>query len=177
MLAEVCAMVPRERITAVACGVGPGPYTGLRVGIASAIALGLAWQVPVYGLCSLDALAAAESANGPDEGLDTVRVASDARRREVYWAEYDRLGNRLRGPRVNSAEEMGLAPGHAQGRWVAQRVADLLAQGEQVVDVDPGLDAHGSDTGAAEASLRGAALLPPRALYLRRPDAVEPVVK
>src|SRR4051812_8093856 len=42
-------------IHAIAVGVGPGPYTGLRVGIATAQALGQAWRVPVHGLCSLDA--------------------------------------------------------------------------------------------------------------------------
>ena len=174
MLAEVCAAVPQAAIDAVACGVGPGPYTGLRVGIASAIALGLAWEVPVYGLCSLDAIAAQVRAERP--GLDGMVVASDARRREVYWAQYDRLGRRVAGPRVMPAEDAGVEAAQAHAAWVGRRVAELLAAGEGIADVVPRLDAHGDDTGASAASLAGAALLPPRALYLRRPDAMEPTV-
>ena len=58
MLSDVLPGLDRYGVTAVACGVGPGPYTGLRVGIASALAMGAAWSIPVHGLCSLDALAA-----------------------------------------------------------------------------------------------------------------------
>ena len=51
MLAGLLAALDRPAVTAIACGVGPGPYTGLRVGIASAIAVGAAWDMPVHGLC------------------------------------------------------------------------------------------------------------------------------
>ena len=72
------------------------------------------------------------------------------------------------------AEDAGVEAAHAHAAWVGRRVAELLDAGERVADVVPRLDAHGHDTGASATSLAGALLLPPRALYLRRPDAMEP---
>ncbi len=170
MLAEVVAAAPRPVV--VACGVGPGPYTGLRVGIASALAFGSAWEVPVHGLCSLDAVAAQALAEHP--GLP-VSVAVDARRSEVYWARYDAHGRRIEGPRVGPAapSDGDVVTGHPHAVWVARRVQQLLAAGTAVAEVVVPLDAHGQDTGATARALSGAELLPPRPLYLRRPDAVE----
>ncbi|MCU1678579.1 MAG: tRNA N6-adenosine(37)-N6-threonylcarbamoyltransferase complex dimerization subunit TsaB [Frankiales bacterium] len=84
--------VPRD-ITAIAVGAGPGPYTGLRVGLVTAATLSDALGVPAYPVCSLDVLAAGQ--DGP------VLVATDARRREVYWAAYDASGARVAGPSVD----------------------------------------------------------------------------
>ncbi|MHB1212926.1 MAG: tRNA (adenosine(37)-N6)-threonylcarbamoyltransferase complex dimerization subunit type 1 TsaB [Candidatus Nanopelagicales bacterium] len=199
MLADVLrtASAGPDGVAAVACGVGPGPYTGLRVGLASAIALGLAWGRPVHGLCSLDAIAAAfiEAGEGVPFG-----VAGDARRREVYWAAYSGDGQRLQGPLVSRPGDIdpglrsgawlgsgarqyadcfgsvraGERPGwcHPHAAWIARRVGALLAAG-----VVPGLgpaplSGHGDDGSPTAAALRGAVLLPPRPLYLRRPDAV-----
>ncbi len=84
-------------LDAVVVGCGPGPFTGLRVGMASAAAYGHALDVPVYGVCSLDAI-----------GVDTigeVLVVTDARRREVYWARY-RDGIRVDGPAVNAPADV-----------------------------------------------------------------------
>ena len=78
-------------LDAVVVGCGPGPFTGLRVGMATAAAYGHALGLPVFGVCSLDAI-----------GVDTsgdVLVVTDARRREVYWARY-RDGARIEGPAV-----------------------------------------------------------------------------
>ncbi|MGI8676836.1 MAG: tRNA (adenosine(37)-N6)-threonylcarbamoyltransferase complex dimerization subunit type 1 TsaB [Nocardioidaceae bacterium] len=74
----------RRDVTAIAVGVGPGPFTGLRVGLVTARTLAAALRVPVHGVCTLDALAAAVSE--PAE----LAVATDARRKEVYWARYRR---------------------------------------------------------------------------------------
>ena len=80
-----------DDIDAVVVGCGPGPFTGLRVGMATAAAFGHALDVPVYGVCSLDAI------GGQTTG--EVLVITDARRREVYWARY-RDGVRMDGPGV-----------------------------------------------------------------------------
>src|SRR4051794_17613112 len=68
-------------LTAIVAGVGPGPFTGLRVGLATAAAMGQVLAIPTYGICSLDAL-------GRAAGPGRVLVATDARRREVYFATY-----------------------------------------------------------------------------------------
>jgi len=69
----------RADLTAIAVGVGPGPYTGLRVGIVTARVLGAVLGIPVHGVCSLDIIAA-------DVKAPRFLVATDARRREVYYA-------------------------------------------------------------------------------------------
>ena len=58
LVAQVIARAGESRIDVIACGVGPGPYTGLRLGVTTAQVLGLAWLIPVVGICSLDAIAA-----------------------------------------------------------------------------------------------------------------------
>jgi tRNA threonylcarbamoyl adenosine modification protein YeaZ len=171
LLDEVLAEVDADLIDVVACGVGPGPYTGLRVGVASALALGAVWQVPVHGVCSLDAVAAAAQEDRPGRA---VTVAVDARRSEVYWAEYDADGHRVRGPRVMSAglltsDAVSDLPGAA---WIARCAARALAVGDRPPAIDLPLDVHGDDTGSTADALAGARLLLPRPLYLRRPDAV-----
>jgi tRNA threonylcarbamoyl adenosine modification protein YeaZ len=80
-------------IEAVVVGCGPGPFTGLRVGMASAAAFGHALGVRVHGVCSLDAIAAGTAGE--------FLVVTDARRREWYWARY-RDGLRVEGPTVSA---------------------------------------------------------------------------
>ncbi|MGV0335866.1 tRNA (adenosine(37)-N6)-threonylcarbamoyltransferase complex dimerization subunit type 1 TsaB [Corynebacterium kroppenstedtii] len=75
-------------LDAVVVGVGPGPFTGLRVGMATAAAFGDALDIPVIGVCSLDGLAWNAIADAPQHEGETIIVATDARRREVYWATY-----------------------------------------------------------------------------------------
>jgi tRNA threonylcarbamoyl adenosine modification protein YeaZ len=75
----------------VVVGMGPGPFTGLRVGIAFARAFAAARDIPVIGICSLDAIVV---------DLDEYTVAIDARRKEIYWATY-KSGKRVQGPAVN----------------------------------------------------------------------------
>lgn len=71
-------------LTVIAVGNGPGPFTGLRVGMVTGLTMGHALGIPVVGVCSLDVLAAQADAADGSEFL----VASDARRKEVYWAVY-----------------------------------------------------------------------------------------
>jgi tRNA threonylcarbamoyl adenosine modification protein YeaZ len=112
----------RLDITAVAAGTGPGPYTGLRVGLVTARVLGSALGVPVYGVCTLDVIAAdAAKAAGGREFI----VATDARRREVYWARYDAGGRRLDGPAV------GIPAGVAEQAAASQAAAGQAATGSQ----------------------------------------------
>jgi len=112
MLAEAGA--GRLDVTAVAAGTGPGPYTGLRAGLITARVLGSALGVPVYGVCTLDVIAADVASTGAARGQDFL-VATDARRREVYWARYDADGRRLDGPAVGFPAD------------VAETAAEMLA--------------------------------------------------
>jgi hypothetical protein len=86
-------------VDAVVVGCGPGPFTGLRVGMATAAAFGHALEVPVHGVCSLDAIG--------NQTSGEVLVVTDARRREVYWARY-RDGVRVDGPDVAAAVDVTL---------------------------------------------------------------------
>jgi tRNA threonylcarbamoyl adenosine modification protein YeaZ len=80
----------------VVVGMGPGPFTGLRVGITFAHSFALAREIPVIGVCSLDAIEIKES---------EYTVAIDARRKEIYWAKY-RDGVRILGPAVSKPAEV-----------------------------------------------------------------------
>jgi tRNA threonylcarbamoyl adenosine modification protein YeaZ len=80
----------------VIVGMGPGPFTGLRVGIAFAQTFGLARDIPVIGICSLDAIKI-------DQPQYTVAI--DARRKEIYWASY-KDGLRITGPSVSKPEDV-----------------------------------------------------------------------
>ena len=147
-------------LTAIAVGVGPGPFTGLRVGLVTARTLAFVRQIPVHGVCSLDILAAA----GIDAGLEEFVVATDARRKEVYLASYDG-GRRVSGPEV-------VKPVDAQtDRPVVGRGAVLYP------DAFPNLAGPEHPSAAVLCDVvvnQRFDLLEPNPLYLRRPDAVEP---
>ena len=138
-------------VTRIVVGVGPGPFTGLRVGVATARVLGLALGVEVRGVCSLDACAV-----GFDGTPGEFLVLSDARRREVYWARYGADGGRLTGPFVSPVADLPQLPVTGPGAALAGGTASPL---------DGGLLA------LAGPNLPEAGLSP---LYLRRPDAELP---
>ncbi|MCX5170962.1 tRNA (adenosine(37)-N6)-threonylcarbamoyltransferase complex dimerization subunit type 1 TsaB [Streptomyces antibioticus] len=154
-----------DAVTAIVVGIGPGPYTGLRVGLMTADTFGLALGVPVHGLCTLDGLAYAADLAGP------FVVATDARRKEVYWARYDDSRTRVTDPAVDRPAD------------IAERVAGLPAAGAGALlypDTFPDVHEPAHVSAAALASLaaerlaRGEELPAPRPLYLRRPDAQVP---
>jgi tRNA threonylcarbamoyl adenosine modification protein YeaZ len=147
-------------LAAVVAGVGPGPFTGLRVGLVTAAALGQTLDVPTYGVCSLDGLGF---------GLDgTVLVATDARRREVYWALY-RDGVRLAGPAVDRPDSVVTDADYAVGEG-AHRYAELL--GLPVRDEPRYPSPLWLAALAADRVRAGKPSEPLTPLYLRRPDAV-----
>ena len=109
-------------LDAVVVGCGPGPFTGLRVGMATAAAYGHALAIAVHGVCSLDAIGVGTS--------DDALVVTDARRREVYWARY-RDGVRVEGPAVNAPadvpgadEALALPPVYPSVAGLVRAVAD-----------------------------------------------------
>jgi len=162
-------------LTAVAVGVGPGPYTGLRVGVMTARVLGAVLGIPVYGVCSLDVIAAAAAAQAMPTGK--FLVATDARRKEVYWARYDAAGRRLAGPLVGSAAAIaGAAELPAAGNG-----AQLYPEAFGAVTGPAYPDARtlcglvaGQLGERAGLSSPTVPLLAAEPLYLRRPDAREP---
>ena len=146
-------------ITEVVVGVGPGPFTGLRVGLVTAEVFAHARNIPIHGICSLDAIA-----------FDYTKpcvVVTDARRKELYWARYD--GKRIGEPQVSKPEELlaqfpdsefvgpgsQIYPDFISGKVLelkAGSLAKLFAAGAaQLVDVSP--------------------------MYLRKPDAIEPTTR
>ncbi|MFD6564472.1 tRNA (adenosine(37)-N6)-threonylcarbamoyltransferase complex dimerization subunit type 1 TsaB [Micromonospora profundi] len=155
-------------LAAIVAGLGPGPFTGLRVGLVTAATMGQVLGIPTYGVCSLDGIGHPAAAGEP------VLAASDARRRELYWAVYDGAGQRIVGPEVSTpavaaarARELGATVAVGDG---AHRYAEVL---EMPVRVEPRYpDATVLALLAGErirAGAPGERLTP---LYLRRPDAV-----
>ncbi|WP_428342169.1 tRNA (adenosine(37)-N6)-threonylcarbamoyltransferase complex dimerization subunit type 1 TsaB [Mycobacterium sp.] len=141
-------------LEAVVVGCGPGPFTGLRVGMATASAYGHALGIPVHGVCSLDAIGGQTSGE--------VLVVTDARRREIYWARY-RDGVRIEGPAVSAPADVD--PGRA--RSVAGSPDHAALFGLPCVEpLYP--NSVGLVAAVADWSQPPAALVP---LYLRRPDA------
>jgi len=154
-------------LTDVVVGTGPGPFTGLRVGMVTGLTMGFALGVPVHGICSLDAIAA----EAPGEPGSELLVATDARRREVYWARY-RLGRgvpeRLGGPAVDLPQHLPEAvrrlPTAGRGPLL---YPDLLGRPWGPLDVDGGVLAQLCAQGLAQG-----ADMPVEPRYLRRPDAL-----
>lgn len=141
-------------LTGIVVGLGPGPFTGLRVGIVTARALAHALKIPAYGACSLDALA-----------TPGIAVATDARRREVYWAAY---GDERDGPHVDQpdvAAERLRANGFTKVAGAGPRLYPEAFAGFEVVD---------PEYPDAQRLLRAPRTDDLTPLYLRRPDATPP---
>jgi tRNA threonylcarbamoyl adenosine modification protein YeaZ len=153
------AGVATSDLDLIVVGLGPGPFTGLRVGVVTARVLAAVLGSTLRGVCSLDVIAAQYAAAFP---TGEFVVATDARRREVYWARYAADGTRLGGPEVSTAAVVPRLPvvGPAADLYPGQL---LSVDGPRVLDPGtlavrgPWLPDAGRDP-----------------LYLRRPDAAEP---
>ncbi|MEV6634222.1 tRNA (adenosine(37)-N6)-threonylcarbamoyltransferase complex dimerization subunit type 1 TsaB [Actinoplanes sp. NPDC051470] len=148
---------------AIVAGLGPGPFTGLRVGLATAASMGQALGIPTYGVCSLDGL-------GRAAGPGRVLVATDARRKEIYFATY-LDGHRVTEPAVAKPASFTGRADRAVGEG-AVKYSDIIGLPiDEHVLYPPGaaLIALAADRVLGKAA--GELLTP---LYLRRPDAVEP---
>ncbi|HET6876528.1 MAG TPA: tRNA (adenosine(37)-N6)-threonylcarbamoyltransferase complex dimerization subunit type 1 TsaB [Jatrophihabitans sp.] len=161
------AGIAPAQLAAVVAGVGPGPFTGLRVGLVTAAMFAELLRIPAYAVCSLDAVAAAAGSDGE------LIVATDARRKEVYWARYAPGGARLTGPHVTKPADVDFAGVSAvtgaavelYGELWPQAPARLPARYPEPVGL----------VGCALERIRaGAASDPLTPLYLRRPDAALP---
>jgi tRNA threonylcarbamoyl adenosine modification protein YeaZ len=170
------AGISLRELAAVVVGIGPGPFTGLRVGMVTAAALGDALQIPVYGVCTHDAIAAGV-ARGPVTDLRGNRpagnllVVTDARRREVYWAAYGPTGARVDGPHV----EVPAALVDRLSGLDAIAAAGGSAGVTGLPVLEPASPAPAALVEVAASAVRSGTVPGPlEPLYLRRPDAVEP---
>lgn len=161
-----------DAVSDIVVGVGPGPYTGLRVGLVTAATFGAVLGVPVHGLCTLDGLAHASGLTEP------FIVATDARRKEVYWARYEpgtpsRPVTRLTEPAVDRpadiADEVAGAPAVGAGALLYDTVFTGVRR-----DGPEHQSAAALAALAAQKLAAGEEMLPPQPLYLRRPDAQVP---
>jgi len=156
-------------LTHVVCGLGPGPFTGLRVGIVTARVLAFTTGAALHGMCSLDALAA----DGP---TGEILVATDARRKEVYWARYAVSPGSVRALTPAAVDRPADLPEQVRALPTLGRgpllYPELFPAPVGILDVSAAALA-----GLAVRRLAaGAPLVRSRALYLRRPDAAPHIV-
>ncbi len=145
----------------IVVGLGPGPFTGLRVGVVTAQVLSSTLGARLHGICTLDVIAAQHAAGGGPDG--DFLVVTDARRKELYWARYGADGARVCGPAVDRPDQLPDVPTVGPG-----------------VDVCP--DLPGATAGPRRLEPRALAIWGPTLpdagttpLYLRRPDASAPI--
>lgn len=139
--------IDRADLSGVVAGMGPGPFTGLRVGIAAARAFAFGIGVPVHPVVSHDAIAYGRG--------ERVLVVTDARRREVAWSVYDPDVTRLEGPELCERDGFG--------------AIEALHPGVPVLD-PPTVSAASLGLVAELLLAAGRPLGPDEPLYLRAPD-------
>lgn len=163
---------------AIAVGLGPGPFTGLRVGIVTAKAMGDVLGIPVYGLCSLDSMARPHMSRS-----EPLAVITDARRKQVYWRRYDENGAPLGPPDLDRPADLAA---RLQGSVRKLVGAGAVMYADEFADftILEGRTARGADLAYPDVSLLAQMVLDRieageapgdlTPLYLRRPDAQAP---
>lgn len=146
----------------IVVGLGPGPFTGLRVGVVTAQVLAATLGARLHGICTLDVIAADHADSSEPGSGEEFLVTTDARRKELYWARYAADGTRLEGPAVGQPDQLPNLPTVGPG---ADLYPDLARSTAGPRRIDP-----------RSLAIRGPGL--PDAgstpLYLRRPDAAVP---
>lgn len=174
--ALAAAHLSRPDIGLVACDIGPGSFTGVRIAVASAKGIAVGLGVPLAGVVSLAAMAA--QAREIEPGHSLVAAAIDAKKDELYVAIYD-------------GDQVVMAPSHLPRGGIAARLAEVAAGRPFVSIVDASTFADFAGPGAARALVMppsaswvarlAAARIPPNAapdpaevvpLYVRAPDAI-----
>lgn len=163
MLAEAGISLPQ--IDRIGVGVGPGPFTGLRVGMTTANVLEVASGKPVKGVSSLDVIAAQWRASAP--APDEFVIASDARRKELYWARYD-VNGRVGQPQVTAPEAIPRLPIAGPGVAVFEELLSARMPAYAPTQLDAGFLAAHLD------QLPDVGREP---MYLREPDAKPPTAR
>jgi tRNA threonylcarbamoyl adenosine modification protein YeaZ len=138
-------------ITGVVSGMGPGPFTGLRVGIAAARAFAAGRGIPVHPVASHDAVAFGRTT--------PTLVVTDARRREVAWTTYGAGGEKTDGPHLAHPEELATS---VEGYAGFERIDAAEISAASLGLVAAAHLAAGRPTG------------PEQPLYLRAPDVTMP---
>ena len=145
-----------SEVTALAVGLGPGPFTGLRVGIAAAKMFAEGVGVPIFGVGSLDAIAFAQQLTQP------TLVLTDARRSEVYFGLYQ-------GKSSAGVPKVIMGPGVKKQ---SDLEAELLASGQDYQSVSGSISAAALGLLALAQLSEGTTNSSIVANYLRAPDAV-----
>lgn len=159
----------------IAVTVGPGTFTGVRVGLAAARALALVHNLSVLGVGTLELLARPAVLTGARAGGGGIIAAIDARRGELYAQVFDGTGAALTEAAAGPADQFTMPPGLAPGRIVGTGAALLgvvLPQWRVIGDIvqpDAAVLAQAAETWRHRARMQ-----PPAPVYLRAPDAKLP---
>jgi tRNA threonylcarbamoyladenosine biosynthesis protein TsaB len=165
----------------IAVAIGPGSFTGIRIGLSMARAMGLALAIPVVGVSTLAAFAA-PLLSEPRTGI--IAATIDARHGSVYFQLFEASGRPLGPPRCDTLRECVRAIG-AGPAWFAGDAAALVASEAQRAGLPYDLDASGAAPDIVALAWMGLALdpavSPPRPLYVKppdaRPNAAEPIAR
>lgn len=147
------ALKVQPAVEQIVVGMGPGPFTGLRVGIAFARTFARSRKIPVIGVCSLDAIAALVREE------NEFIIATDARRKEIYWAKY-RDGKRIEGPSVDLPA------------MISKRGLPIFGEGAVKYSLAESDEIQFPDVLALVTISENPLLRVDEPMYLRRPDAV-----